>query len=297
MRINPDYANTILRSISTAQNQENRALQQLSSGKRVNTPSDDPSAAAAVLLNHSRARANDQYTSNITSTTALLRTGDSALSQVVTALNSAISLGVQGGTETVNQTDRQQIAAQIIGIRDQILQLANTSYNGVYVFGGTETAKQPFVVDATSTSGVTYQGNTTVNQVSVADGRSVNTNTPGDQIFLNPSANVMGVLNDLTTALQNNDVTTIQTATTNLRSALANVSQQRVFYGNTVNQLTDESTYLAQDKLNIQTEENSLVGADMATAITQLNQATTNRSAVLAAAAKVLPQSLLDYLK
>ncbi len=86
-------------------------------------------------------------------------------------------------------------------------------------------------------------------------------------------------------------------ATGDLRNALDMVSRQRVFYGNTLNQLNAQKSYLQQESVNLSTQENSLVGIDVSEAAIDLTQAETANSATLSAAARVLPQSLLDYLK
>ena len=86
------------------------------------------------------------------------------------------------------------------------------------------------------------------------------------------------------------------TATTAVSSALNYVSQQRVIYGNTESQLNSQDTYLQQETVTLASQENSLVGVDMAKAATNLSQAETDNNAALAAAAKVVPNSLLNYL-
>lgn len=74
------------------------------------------------------------------------------------------------------------------------------------------------------------------------------------------------------------------------------MSQQRVFYGNAESELNSQETYLQQETVSLTSQANSLVGVDMATAATALAQAQTANSAALAAAAKVLPTTLLNYL-
>ncbi len=85
----------------------------------------------------------DQYTANSDSLTDVLNTGDSTLSSVVTLLQQAVSLGVEGANGTNNQTDLNSIAAQVSGIQSQMLSLANTSYAGQYLFAGTATRNRP----------------------------------------------------------------------------------------------------------------------------------------------------------
>lgn len=375
------------------------ALKQVSTGLRVNQPSDDPAAAANYDTSLAASANVDQYTKNVTALTSQLQTADSALASVVTSLNSAISLGYEGGTGTSSTADRQAIADQVQGILSNVVAQGNASYQGVYLFGGSATSTAPVVQAATAyttpatiqppltatlplttgsvttitdaatgktftftvtpgetiadlsaavagasaagtlsagttatlngsnqlqfTSGSSqgivvtsndpvlgaitadagsqvansyvYVGNSSVNSVQVGDSLQVPGNLPGNQIFTS-GTNVIGALNGLITALQSGTATQIQNATTTVSTALANVSQQRIPLDNTISQLNSQESYLGQESVTLSTAQNSLVDADLAVSATNLAQAETQNSAVLAAAARVLPQTLLDYL-
>ncbi|MFZ0686013.1 MAG: flagellar hook-associated protein FlgL [Terriglobales bacterium] len=297
MRVNPDYTPEILNDLWQSQAQEQTAIEELSTGRRVNLPSDDPGAAAADVQNQAYQAQNDQYLQNTSNLDGMFQTADSALSSVVTALNQAVSLGTEGAGGTLSASQQQALAVQVQGIQSQVVQLANTSYEGSYLFGGTATQSAPFSLDPTSPSGVSYSGNSGVNSVEIASGRTIQTNLPGSQIFQGSSGNVMGSLQQLVTALQSGDSTSIGTATTAISSALSNLSEQRMFYGNAVDQLNANQTSLQQEQVNLQTQDTNLVGADEATAATDLSQAQASQSATLAALAQIIPQSLLNYLK
>jgi flagellar hook-associated protein 3 FlgL len=140
-----------------------------------------------------------------------------------------------------------------------------------------------------------YVGNSSVNSVQVGDSLSVATNLPGDQLFTS-GANVIGSLNGLITALQSGTSAQIQTATTAVSTSLNSVTQQRVPLDNSISQLNSQESFLSQETLTLSTQQTALVGVNLATSATNLAQAETANSAVLAAAAKVLPQTLLNYL-
>jgi len=272
-------------------------MQELATGQRVNVPSDDPAAAAADVQNQAFQSQTDQYLQNTSSLESMLQNADSVLSSVVTSLNQAISLGVQGANGTLSSADQQTIAQQIQSIQSQIVQLANSSYQGSYIFGGTETQSAPYALDSAKPDGVTYSGNTGVNSVEIAPGQSMKVNLPGSQIFQGAGGDVMGSLQQLITALQSGNSTSIGTATNQVTTALNYVSEQRVFYGSAVDQLNANQSSLQQEQVNLQTQQNNLVGANMATVATDLSQAQTEQSATLAALAQIIPQSLLSYLK
>ena len=296
LRINPNPAPDLLAAIALNRQSQSTALQQLSTGLAVNQLSDNPTAAAEVTLNHAQVSQDTQYLQNITNLTAQSNTIDSTLSSVVTAVTQAISLGVEGANGTQSDADRQAIAEQVTGIRDQVLSLANQTYQGNYLFAGTATSTQPFVLDPTQPDGVKYNGNTNTNSVTISSGDTIPVNVPGSQIFTNPAGDVLGALNGLITALQNNSG--LAAANTNLTTASAQLNSQRVFYGNTLQQLQTAQTSLSTDKLQLAQQENSLVGADLAGSITNLEQANTATSAILTATNQILSTlNLLNFLK
>ena len=177
-----------------------------------------------------------------------------------------------------------------------MIDLANTTFQGVSLFGGTVSGQAAFTADATSPTGYTYNGNNNVNHISVGDTLTVQANIPGSTLFTNSSASVLGALSNLATALQSGTSAQIGTATTAITTALNYVTAQHSVFGNTINQLTSQETYLSQEKVTLTSRENTLIGIDPATAAENLTQAETSNSSVLAAAAKVIQNTLLNYL-
>src|SRR6266851_9088351 len=154
IRINPDPSPDLLAAIALNRQSQNTALQEIASGRQVNQLSDNPAAAAEVVLNHVQSNQDDQFLQNINSLQSQAQSIDSALSSVVTAVNQAVSLAVEGANGTVSIANQQAIAQQVTGIRDQVLGIANQAFQGNFVFAGTATSTQPFVLDATQPNGV-----------------------------------------------------------------------------------------------------------------------------------------------
>ena len=296
MRVNTNLVPNILADLAQSQSTLNTALQEVSTGKSVSVPSDNPEASAAMVQNSIETANVDQYTKNVTSELSKVQAADSALSTVVSSLTQAVSLGTEGANGTNSTSNLQAIAQQVQGILTGVVSQANASYQGEYLFGGTATNTTPYTANAGSPSGYQYNGNTDQNSVAVGDTLSVQVNLPGSQIFSSPTADVIGSLSSLVTALQGGNSAAIQTATTAVSGALNYVGQQRVFYANSESQLNSQDTYLQQETIQLSSQQTSLVGVDMAQAATTLSQAETANSAALAAAAKVLPTTLLNYL-
>ena len=246
---------------------------------------------------NSQSAAIDQYTANSDSLTDVLNTGDSTLSSVVTLLQQASSLAVEGAGGSMNQSDLNSIAQQVSDIQSRMLSLANTSFAGQYIFGGTASTTPPYVADALNPGQIDYVGNSQQNNVQIGTGVSVAANLPGSSIFSQSGANVFDALQSLSTALQSGNTTDIATAGNAITTALNSVSTAQVFYGNTVNELSSNESWLSQEKLNITTYQNTLVASDTATAATNASQAETLLNATVAAAAQVDQQvNLLNYI-
>jgi flagellar hook-associated protein 3 FlgL len=132
--------------------------------------------------------------------------------------------------------------------------------------------------------------------VQIGHAMNVASNLPGDQLFT-AGANVIGSLDSLITALNSDSSVQIGSATSAVSAALSYVNLQRVPLDNTIRQMNAQESYLSQETVTLTSQQTSLVGINLAEAATNLSQAETQNSAVMAAAAKSLPQTLLDYLK
>ena len=296
MRVNPNFIPDIESAVNQSQNVLNTALEVVATGKAVNQPSDDPTASAALVQNQIETANVDQYTQNVSGASSQVEAASSALSNVTSLLTQAVSDGTQGANGTTSTADLQSLAQEVQNVLNSVVSQANTSYQGSYIFGGTATTTTPFTPNAGSPSGYQYNGNTGQNSISVGDNQTVQVNLPGSQIFSNPSTDVLGSLSQLATALQSGNTAQIETATQAVTGALNYVSQQQQFYGNADSELSSQTSFLQQETVSLTSQQNTLSGVNLAQAATNLSEAETDNSAALEAAAKVLPNTLLNYL-
>jgi flagellar hook-associated protein 3 FlgL len=296
VRLNPDITPDLLASIEQAQQNQQTAIQQMSTGRSVNNLSDNPAAAAALVGNNALSSENDQFLTNVSDVQGKLQAADSALSNATQLLTTAITVGAQGANGTLSDSDRQALAQQVQGLQQQMLGLANTAYEGVYVFGGTNVSAPPFAQDASASSGVQYNGNSDVTSVQIAEGTSVQTNVAGSQLFLNSGGNVFSALNDLANALTSGNG--IAAANTEVQQAFSQLTTQRITYGNGLSQLQSSQNFLNQEQVNLSTQQNQLVGANLTAVVANESQAQVDLQAALSATGQVLNlPSLLTYLK
>jgi flagellar hook-associated protein 3 FlgL len=292
MRVNPNPYPDLISSLQTTQQQINTDLNEISSGQSVNVPSDNPAAAAMLVQNADQTSEADQYLRSISSVQGEMQNADSALNSVVTALQRAITLGVEGANGTLSSSDRTSVANEVEGIQSELVGLANLSYQGNYVFAGTATQTAPYVATAT---GVQYVGNSKSNQITLGNHFSVQTNLPGSQLFSGGGTDMFQSIQDLITSLQTG--TNIQTAVNEVNAAYGQVNAQRVFYGNAINQLNSQQTFLNSETTQLAQQQSTVGGADLSKVISDLENAQTSRQATLEAIAQTQQSNLFSYLK
>lgn len=294
IRVNPYPLPDLIAALNQTQQQENTATLELSTGSKINVPSDAPAGAAELVQNQAQSTQSDSFLSSMSSINGQLATADSTLSSVVTALQRAISLGVEGANGTLSDADRADIAQELSGIQSQLISLGNTSYQGQFIFAGTA-ATQPYVVDPTAPSGVTYAGNAGTNSVSIGNGYQLQINLPGSQLFSSAGSDVFQSISDLIQALQSNSG--IGAAVNEVSDSFDYVTSQRVFFGNAENQISDQQNYLNSEKVQLSSQENNISGADLPVVASQLVNSQVQINAELSAIAKISQTSLFDYLK
>jgi flagellar hook-associated protein 3 FlgL len=284
MRVDPTYITNLVGSLDQTQASEQQLSEELSSGVSITSLSQNPVGAGenALLLN--QIEQDDSFTHSASLVTGQLQVADSALGSVVSQLTQAITLATSANNGTMNANDVQSIGNQISGILDEIESLANTSYQGQYIFSGGETGAAPFSTSTGSSPAVTtYGGGEAVNYLVLPSGQKIQLNVPGDQIFLGNGTNsVFGALNALVADYSNGTVNTQQAVsdTESLSTALNYVSQQRVTIDDSMTQLNAASAALTNEQTQLTAAQTNLMQADIPTISTQLSLAETQQTAL-----------------
>jgi flagellar hook-associated protein 3 FlgL len=288
MRVDPSYITNLVGSLDATQVNEQQLSAELSSGVSITSLSLNPVGSGENVLLLNQIQRDDSFTQSSNLVTGQLQVADSALGSVVSELTQAISLATSANNGTMNASDVQSIRNQISGILDEVQSLANTSFQGQYIFAGGQTGAAPFSTSTATSPGVTsYNGGLTVNYLALPNGQRIQLNVPGSQIFLGNGANggsgsVFGTLNALVADYSSGTVNTQQavTDTEALGSALNYVSQQRVTIDNSMTQLAAASGEVTQEQTQLTTAQTNLIQADIPTVSTQLSLAETQQTAL-----------------
>ena len=294
-----------LANLNQTETQLQQATAQISSGIAVGQPSDNPAAISEILQTETAISNNKQIQSNLSNASTEVNTADSALQTAVQAVQNAISLAAQGASSTVSADTRATLAQQVAGIQQTLVGIAQTTVNGSYIFSGDQDTQPPYQLDPSQPEGVlqlvTDSSTRTIQSV---DGTSFAVALTAQQIFdaKNPdgtpaSGNVFAAIQNLETALTNNDTAGIAAAQDSLQSASSYLNDQLAFYGGVENRI-QEATDLAQKfQTQQQTELSNLQDTNVAATATELSQLQVQQEASMSAEANIQQmKNLFSYL-
>jgi flagellin-like hook-associated protein FlgL len=268
------------------------AQRKVSTGKRINDISDDPTGVSNVISMASVKAGLAQYSSNLDRANSWYTTTENSFSEASTLLNRANALTVSGATATVGQNERSAMASEMTSIRDRLVQLANTKDgNGDYVFAGTATKTTPFTANGGT---LTYNGDLGTSKVEAAPGQMMNLSLPGTQSFFQTTYKT---LSDTITALQNNDQSTLSnTSLTNIQAGLQTSSLSQGEVGNRMRLVTDYQSDQTRRIGELTKGISDVTDVDLSQAITDYQSAQTAYQAALQMAGQNGKLSLMNFI-
>lgn len=229
------YSNQTL-SIENLESQYQLQGQELSTGISLNEPSDDPTIIAQDLSVRNDSAVTTQVGQNLTGLNNMLATTDSTLSSLTSLLQSARNLAIEGASDTVTPNQRGSIGQQINQLLQQAVGLANTQYDGKYIFSGTAASAGSSLVTAVGNppSAVTAKSNIVQQNEQLPNGQPVPTNVTLQQAFNLNAANGSPSVFDMLIRLRD---TLDQSQTTDESSTQVNLSYHAVTTGTTIAQM------------------------------------------------------------
>ncbi|MDX9844755.1 MAG: flagellar hook-associated protein FlgL [Aquabacterium sp.] len=300
-------------SISNLQQRQqdlSTAQMQLTSGKRVNAASDDPTAAARAERALASIARTDADQRAVDASKNAMAIAESVLGDAVELMQSARETIVAAGNGAYSSSDRQALAAKLTEIRKQLLSVANRpDGGGGYVFGGQGATQVPFIESsATVPSTVVFQGQP--GQIEAASTEKVNLTLDGQRIWMfgreqDGTLSPVNVFDALATAVERlNDPsitgtdaqTTVNNGLGDLDKILGNVQSARSEVGEMLNRMDGIESRLADSKLAAQTEKSNAEDLDMVDAISQFQNKQTGYEAALQSYASIQKMSLFQYI-
>jgi flagellar hook-associated protein 3 FlgL len=266
--------------------------EQLSSGKTINRPSDSPTGTLVSMQLRGETRAQAQYVRSSDDGVGWLSTLDGTLASTSTALNKARELTVQGLNSGGGSAEsRRALSVEMDQIRKTMIGYANTTYLDRPVFGGTTTGTVAYSEDGE------FVGNNDEVTRTVGPNSKVRVDAAGAAAFGEGDTQVFKVLDDISKALTANDMDAVSAGLKKLDTAADNVKNTLSDVGaryNRVNQMKQS----AQDRLlDVTAQLSDVEDVDLPKTIMEMQLQQTSYQAALAASAKVIQPSLIDFLR
>jgi flagellar hook-associated protein 3 FlgL len=299
--------NTLLLNLNRGLARLERINNQLGTKKKINRPSDDPVKTGVILRTSTSIRETEQYIRNLDAAVSWLDAADVILQDVVSVIHRAKELAVAGASTHLDETARQALADEIAQLHDNLLQLANSTHGGRYLFAGQHTDKKPFsgggvtgdrINDVTFLMGLT--GDETKIEFEIAPGITIDVNV----ISYNPDDNPQeGLFMPIFNALQElygelvDDTGDPDIPLQDLDNSLDNVLRKISELGGKQNRVELARERMLDLQLNltrILSEEQDL---DYAEAIMELKMEEFAYRTALAVGARIIQPSLVDFLR
>jgi flagellar hook-associated protein 3 FlgL len=280
--------------MSAATERADRVQRQLSTNRRIDRASDDPSGAALAMQHRKNIAFEAQMRRNLENGTAFLNVTESALNSATEILQRARELTVQGASDTLGASEKRSIGAEMDQLIQQLAQVANTNFGGVYIFSGHQTQTPAFNVAGIPPAAITWQGDNGLRTRRISAQDSVPVNVIGDQAF--------GQIFDDLIALRDNlegnaPGATIGNSIADIDRALDRVLNTRADVGARLNRF-EATTFRSQETdTNLQELRAEIEDIDIAATIIQFTAAQNALEAALGAIGRTSSMSLLNFLR
>ncbi len=285
-----------LASILEQQSELLRAQQQLSSGRKILSPSDDPAGARKVLDLNDIITTFEQFQRNSDAAGFSLSLEDSVLTSATDLLQRARELTIQGLNDTQGADERKNIASEIRQLQDQLISLANTQdSDGQYIFGGYNSTNIPFSGDGAGN--FTYAGDQGQKLLQISSTRQIAAGDSGYDVFMNlpgTTANAFDTLYNLASSMDADAPT--QASLNDLDAIMKNFQTIRASVGARQNAAENQKT--VNDDLIYSSKEilSNTQDVDIAEAVIELNKRLTGLQAAQQTYTKIQGLSLFNFL-
>ncbi|MEK7773974.1 MAG: flagellar hook-associated protein FlgL, partial [Deltaproteobacteria bacterium] len=282
--------NTYINDIMRGQESLFKLNLQLSSGKKLNAPSDDPALTSKVINSKTLLSGIEQYQRNIDLGLDYLSTAEQALGSVKDVLGLIQESAVTEATGTASADSRKGAAINVTNLYSQLVDLANTHDANQYIFSGYETDTPAF------TSAGVFQGDGNKLGIKINSSAAVTIGINGGEVFAGSSGgiDVFQTIQNLITALNANDSNGIKTSITDLDTSFKQISNAVSDIGGKVNWLKNSRSEYDTSRLDLQTQISGYEDADLTKVISELQLGQTALQAAMTSAGMTFNVNIFD---
>ena len=291
---------SILQDLDNSRSRLGTIQREISSTKRISKPSDDPFGTGRTLQLSGELEGFKQFKSNVDDGTGWVTATEASLSHITETLQRARELLVQGGNDSNGQVAREGIAAEIEALTEAVKQEANVTYDGRFIFAGTETETRPYELGANDE----YAGNEGSIKRVIGTGVELPINVNIKELLGEGNAagdnKLLDVMRDIVTDLRGGTEENAEnlrgTDLSRLSDNLDELTRVRAVVGATTNRLTTAGTRIEQLEEASLAQLSAVRDTDMPQAIVEFSTEQTAYETALRSAAKIIQPSLMDFL-
>lgn len=279
-----------------------KTQRQIATQKRINKSSDDPIGMGQVLGYRTNLAATDQYQENIEKGITRLEFNEATLDLASDLVNTARRLAADYSGSTLSVRERQSLAFQVKDLYDQVMQMANSKFNGNFIFSGHATNTAPF--SHTGDFNAAYNGDDGELRIMVSDNVEVNIVADGRNIFqdaANGGVNIFDELKNLIDGLENPDPVAgsaqIEATIKPLQDGRDQINSRRSEYAPVLYRLQATDEYMTNLRPKVEEAMAKLEQADITKAVVELQSLELAYETTIATAGRIIQPSLLDFLR
>src|SRR5690606_3904119 len=261
-----------LHSLENARARWSKASLEVSTGKKVNRPSDSPVDSARLIQIRDEMSKINQYYRNLDQARFQLASVDEALNSLRNLTIKVSERATYALTGTLEQQERDAIASELRQIRETMAGVASNRVNGNYLFSGTAVNTPPLELIGDT---YVYQGNGEARYIEIAPGEKVQVNVTGIDAFLDPDTDLLNTLGELVNQLETSDIEGAKASLEKIQEGAEKLDVVRSRAGATYARLEQVQGRLDSDMILLTEQLSELEDADMADAISRLTMAET----------------------
>ncbi|MEK4454879.1 flagellar hook-associated protein FlgL [Paenibacillus sp. FSL L8-0506] len=276
---------------------------QLSSGRKINKPSDDPVGITYSLRYRAELSSNEQYTKNVDSALSWLDYNDTVLGQAGDVVQKIRELSVQAATGTNPQSALDSINEEVMQLKEQLVDIANSTLNGKYIFNGEQYSTKPydFAKGVDGTYDVSKPVTTDPGQIQfiVGEGVRMPISMTGNDVFGNTgdSDNLYTIINSISAGLKAGDLGAISGQLDNIDTRMETILTARSEIGAKTNRVELMQERLSDLNVNLTELQAKTEDADYEGLIMQSKIQENIYNASLSVGAKIISTTLVDFIR
>ncbi|SDC11729.1 flagellar hook-associated protein 3 FlgL [Terribacillus halophilus] len=283
----------MLRNLSNSYSDLNKYSEQLSSGKKITKPSDDPVVATKGMSYRTEVRDVEQYKRNLSEAQSWIDNSDSALSNATSALQRIRELAVQASNGTYEEGQRGNIAEEVDQLKEQLATIANTQVNEKYIFNGSATNTAPVTINEDGSATVDFNSNAV--NLTLSNGVDMKINVDGGAVF---GEKLFNDLENFSAALRSDGSDEdLDQYIGLIDENVNNLVNERADIGARMNRMDLVASRLGDQELSATELMSNNEDAEMEEVIMNLVSQEAVHRAAMSAGARIIQPTLMDFLR